>query len=60
MLELFDYVEKHNESPFEFVKGEKIIILSESLSPKILTLEKIKIFLFLAKNILKKTKEKII
>ena len=60
MLELFDYVEQHNKSPFEFVKGEKKIILSENLSPKILTLEKINIFLFLAKNILKKTKENII
>jgi hypothetical protein len=60
ILEIFDYVEKHKESPFEFVKGEKIIILSESLNPKILTLEKIKSFLFLAKNILKKTKENII
>ena len=60
MLELFDYVEKHNESPFEFVKGEKIIILSENLNQKILTLEKIKSFLFLAKNILRKTKENII
>ena len=60
MLELFDYVEKHNESPFEFVRGEKIIILSESLNPKILTLEKIKSFLFLAKDILRKTKENII
>ena len=60
MLELFDFVEKHNESPFEFVKGDKIIILSENLNQKILTLEKIKSFLFLAKNILRKTKENII
>ena len=60
MLELFDYVEKHNESPFEFVRWEKIIILSESLNTKIITLEKKKGFLFLAKDGLRKTKENII
>ena len=60
MLELFDFVEKHKESPFEFVKDEKIVILSENLKPKTLTLEKTKEFLITAKNILKKTKETII
>lgn len=60
MLELFDYVEKHMNSPFEFSRGEKIVILSENLSSKILTLEKTKEFLILAKEILKKTKETIV
>lgn len=57
--ELFNLVEKHNQSPFEFIKNDKIIILSENLKQKTLTIEKIKEFLFLAKNILNKT-EKII
>ena len=56
-MELFDFVEKHKESPFEFVKNEKIIILSESSIPKVLTLEKSKEFLVLAKEILRKTKQ---
>jgi hypothetical protein len=58
--ELFDAVEKHKQSTFEFVRNEKIIILSESLEQKILTIEKIKEFLFLAKGILKKSKDVII
>lgn len=58
ILHLLDLVEKHKESPFEFVRGEKIIMLSENLKPTTLTLEKIKEFLNLAKEILKKTKEK--
>lgn len=59
ILELFDAVEKHKESPFEFIKDEKIVILSENLKPKIITIEEIKEFLTLAKSVLKKTKSKI-
>jgi len=57
ILELFDFVEKHKESSFEFVKDEKIVILSKSLRPKVMTVEKTKEFMMVAKNILKKTKE---
>ena len=57
IIELFDFVEKHRESPFEFIKNDKIVILSNGLKPKTLTVEKIKEFLVLAKNILKKTRE---
>jgi hypothetical protein len=57
--ELFNLVEKHNQSPFEFVRNDKIIILSENLKQNTLTIEKIKEFLILAKNVLNKA-EKII
>ena len=57
LLELFNFVEKHKESPFEFVKAEKIVILSENSKPTTLTLEKTKEFLIMAKDILRKTKE---
>ena len=57
LLELFNFVEKHKESPFEFVKEEKIVILSENSKPTTLTLEKTKEFLIMAKDILRKTKE---
>ncbi|MBW6442217.1 hypothetical protein K0A97_00335 [Patescibacteria group bacterium] len=56
--ELFDFIEKHNESPFEFVKGDKVVILSNSLKPKTLTLEKVKEFLILAKNLIRKANQK--
>jgi len=57
ILELFDFVEKHKESPFEFIKEEKVVILSENMRPKTLTIEKTKEFLILAKDILRKTRE---
>jgi hypothetical protein len=39
------------------MKGERVVILSETMTEKYLTVEKTKEFLILAKNILKKTKE---
>lgn len=60
VLELFDIVEKHKQSPMEFVRNEKVIILSENLEPKTITIEKTKEFLLLAKNILNKTKNRIL
>jgi len=57
---LFDLVQKYNQSSMEFMRRENIVILSEDSNIEILTLEKIKEFLFLSKNILKKTKEGIL
>lgn len=57
LLELFDLAESHKTSPFEFVKNGKIVILSNGLKPKTLTLESMKEFLILAKSILKKAGE---
>lgn len=54
--DLFNLAQKHKESGFEFVKNEKIVILSENLKTEIITHEKIKIFLSMAKRILEKTK----
>ena len=57
ILEILDITKKHKESPFEFIKEEKVVILSENLKPTTITLDKSKEFLFMSKNILKKTKE---
>lgn len=57
IIELFDFVKKHRESPFEFVKEDRVVILSNGLKPTTLNLEKTKEFLSLAKNILTKIKE---
>jgi hypothetical protein len=57
ILDLFDIIEKHKQSPFEFVKDDKIVILSSSMQPKTLTIEKTKEFLITAKGIVKKTQE---
>ncbi len=58
--ELFDIVEKYRESSFDFVKNNKIIILSENLKPETVSFEKTKEFLILGKNILRKTQEGIL
>jgi len=57
ILEIMDFVDKHKESSFEFIKDEKLVILSKNMKPKTLTIEKTKEFLFLAKKILLKAKE---
>lgn len=57
VMELFDILEKDKDSQMEFLKENKMIILSENMNAKVVDIERIKFFLFLAKNILKKTKE---
>ena len=57
VLDLFDFLEKHKESSFEFVKDEKMVILSNGLRPRTITVEKTKEFMIVAKSILKKTRE---
>jgi hypothetical protein len=57
IIELFNIVEKHRQSSLEFVKNEKIVILSGNMKKETLELEKIKEFLNLAKKILKNTKD---
>lgn len=56
IMKLFDLVKKHQNSPFEFKKNEKIIILSEKSTPDIITIETAKDFLNLAKELLEKSK----
>ena len=58
VLELFDIVEKHKKSAMEFIRREKVVILSESLEQKTISVEKAKEFILLAKSILNKTKGK--
>ncbi len=55
ILELFELVEQHKQSPFEFTKGEKLVILSDNMRKKTLSVEKTKEFLAMAKAIIKKT-----
>jgi len=57
IFELFDFVEMHKQSPFEFIKDGKVVILSENSKPTTLTIEKTKEFLILSKEIIKKTRE---
>lgn len=59
-LELIKLNESHKKSASEFVRKEKIIILSDNLNHETLTLERVKFYLNTIKNMLKKTKEVIL
>ncbi len=52
--EILNLGEKHKKSPLEFVKSGKIVIISDDLRTETLTLEKIKLFLVEAKDIIRK------
>lgn len=57
--DLFDISESLKQSSMEFLKNDKIVILSRDMQPKTITTEKIKEFLTLTKNILRKTQNAI-
>lgn len=54
--EIFEIVKKHKESPFEFVREGKIVILSNDLKHQTITQESIKELLEIVKKIIIKTK----
>ena len=56
--ELFEIIKKHEKSPFEFVRKENLVILSDNLQKKTISREDVKEFLILAKTILFKVKSK--
>lgn len=55
--ELFKISEEHKKSPLEFIKNDKIIILSEKMKTFTLTKERIQEFLELSKDIFEKTRK---
>jgi len=57
---LFELTRKHKESPFEFVRNDNIVIMSEGFKTDTINLEKTKEFLVLAKKILLKAEKTII
>ncbi len=54
IIEIFNLAEKHKKSPFEFVKNEKIVIMTNSLKTDTITMEKMKSYILLAKDLLRK------
>jgi len=59
ILEILNLHKKHKESAMEFVKKEKIVILSDNLKTQTIDLQKTKEYLFLAKELLLKTKARV-
>ncbi len=56
--EILDLNKKHKQSAMEFVKKDKVVILSDSLKTQVLTIQIIKQYLLLAKELLMKVNEK--
>jgi hypothetical protein len=54
--ELFEIVKNHENSSMEFLKEDEIIILSDKMEKRTLTIEKTKEFLQLSKDLLNKAK----
>lgn len=54
IIEIMAITEKHKKSPFEFVKQDKIVIMSEGMKTDTITLETMKDYLIETKNFLKK------
>jgi len=59
IIEILNLAEKHKKSPFEFVKEDKIVIMSNGMKTDTLNLEKIKQFLIEVKDVLRKASLKI-
>lgn len=59
IIELFDIVDMHKNSTFEFRKDEKLVILNGNSSPKVIVFEDIKEFLGIARQILEDLKKEI-
>jgi len=59
LIEIIKLAEKHKKSPFEFVKNDRIVIMSDNMQTETLNLEKIKEFILVTKDFLKKANLKI-
>jgi hypothetical protein len=58
--ELFILAKKHQQSSMEFVKEDKLVILSGDMEKNIIDLDKIKEFLTLTKDVLEKAQQRIL
>jgi len=54
IMEILKLAERHKKSSFEFMKHNKIVIMSQSMETEVITLEKIKDYLTEVKDIIRK------
>jgi len=52
--EIFNLTEKHKNSPFEFVRNDKVVIMTNALKTDTVTVDKMKSFILITKDILRK------
>jgi len=55
IIDIIKTGKQHKQSPFEFSKNEKMVIVSDNMQTKTITQEKIKEFLLESKDLLRKT-----
>jgi hypothetical protein len=54
IFEIFKLTEKHKKSPFEFVRNNKIVIMSNTLKTDTITADKLKEYILVTKDLLRK------
>ena len=54
ILEIFSLIDSHKKSPFEFVKNEKVVMMSDNSKITTISLEKIKELLLNTKDVSRK------
>lgn len=59
ILEILELNKKHKQSAMEFVKKDKIVILSDNLGTQTINIQKIKEYLILAKELLMRVNNKV-
>lgn len=59
IIEIFRLMEEHRNSPMEFTRRDKFVILSDNLATNVITLDKLKDYFLTTKNILQKVGDKI-
>jgi len=59
IIEIISLAEKHQKSPFEFVKDDKVIIMADGMKSYTITIEKIKAYIIAAKDFMRKARIKI-
>ena len=60
ILEILSIVEKHKQSPLEFQRKDKVVIMSENMKTSIIDITKVKTYLLLTKKILEKANNHIL
>ena len=54
IAQILNLMKKHKESPMEFVRHEKYVIMSDNLHAESLTLDQLKMFLVIVKDLVRK------
>ncbi|PIN77934.1 hypothetical protein COV15_00975 [Candidatus Woesearchaeota archaeon CG10_big_fil_rev_8_21_14_0_10_34_12] len=59
IISVFKLADAHKQSPFEFTKKDKLVIMSNSLGIETITIDKIKNYIIITKDFLTKAKYRI-